>query len=74
MTDYGHDLLFGSFITPVNKPVTHAVDLALLAERAGLDLVMFQDHPYQAAFHDAWTLLSYVAARTSRFSTSAATC
>ncbi len=20
MTDYGHELLFGSFITPVNKP------------------------------------------------------
>src|SRR5262249_9702569 len=39
---------------------------ALLAERAGLDLVTFQDHPYQPAFHDTWTLLSYVAAQTSR--------
>src|SRR5262249_17293500 len=66
MTDYGQDLLFGSFITPINKPATHAVDLALLAERAGLDLVTFQDHPYQPAFHDTWTLLSYVAAQTSR--------
>jgi alkanesulfonate monooxygenase SsuD/methylene tetrahydromethanopterin reductase-like flavin-dependent oxidoreductase (luciferase family) len=66
MTDYGHDLLFGSFITPVNEPATHAVDLALVADRAGLDLVTFQDHPYQARFHDTWTLLSYVAARTTR--------
>ncbi len=66
MTDYGHDLLFGAFITPVNQPPTQAVDLAVTADRAGLDLVTFQDHPYQPRFHDTWTLLSYVASRTSR--------
>ena len=38
----------------------------MLSEQAGLDLVTFQDHPYQPAFLDTWTLLSYVAARTSR--------
>ena len=36
------------------------------ADRAGLDLVTFQDHPYQSAFLDTWTLLGYVAASTSR--------
>ncbi|ABG05995.1 luciferase-like protein [Rubrobacter xylanophilus DSM 9941] len=66
MTDYGHDLLFGAFITPTARPPTHAVELAEAAERAGLDLVTFQDHPYQPAFLDTWTLLSYVAARTRR--------
>lgn len=66
MTDYGHDLLFGAFITPAARPPTHAVELAKVAERAGLDLVTFQDHPYQPAFLDTWTLLSYVAARTER--------
>lgn len=66
MTDYGHDPLFGVFITPTNQPVTQAVDLAVLADRAGLDLATFQDHPYQPRFHDTWTLLSYVAARTER--------
>ncbi|ASR36763.1 5,10-methylene tetrahydromethanopterin reductase [Prauserella marina] len=66
MTDYGHDLLFGAFITPSAQPVTHAVDLAEIAERAGLDLATFQDHPYVAKFHDTLTLLSYTAARTSR--------
>jgi alkanesulfonate monooxygenase SsuD/methylene tetrahydromethanopterin reductase-like flavin-dependent oxidoreductase (luciferase family) len=65
MTDYGHDLLFGSFITPAVNPPTHAVDMAVLADRVGLDLVTFQDHPYQPAFYDTWTLLSYVAARTT---------
>jgi len=65
MTDYGHNLLFGTFITPVAQPPLHAVELAIVSEQAGLDLVTFQDHPYQPRFHDTWTLLSYVAARTT---------
>jgi alkanesulfonate monooxygenase SsuD/methylene tetrahydromethanopterin reductase-like flavin-dependent oxidoreductase (luciferase family) len=66
MTDYGHDLLFGSFITPANAAPDNVVALAQLSEAAGLDLVTFQDHPYQAAFLDTWTLMSFVAARTER--------
>lgn len=71
MNDYGHELLFGTFITPVAHPAQQAVELALAAERAGLDLATFQDHPYQPRFHDTWTLLSYVAARTQRIRLSA---
>ncbi|TKG72743.1 LLM class flavin-dependent oxidoreductase [Prauserella endophytica] len=66
MPDYGHDLLFGTFVTPSASPAHHAVDLAVAADRAGLDLVTFQDHPYQPRFHDTWTLMSYVASRTER--------
>jgi alkanesulfonate monooxygenase SsuD/methylene tetrahydromethanopterin reductase-like flavin-dependent oxidoreductase (luciferase family) len=66
VTDYGQDLLFGSFITPTNAAPDNVVALAQLSEAAGLDLVTFQDHPYQAAFLDTWTLMSYVAARTGR--------
>ncbi len=66
MTDYGHDLLFGTFITPTVQPAMHAVDLAVVADRAGLDLATFQDHPYQPALLDTWTLLSYVASRTEQ--------
>jgi alkanesulfonate monooxygenase SsuD/methylene tetrahydromethanopterin reductase-like flavin-dependent oxidoreductase (luciferase family) len=66
MPDYGHDLLFGTFITPAAHRPRHAVELALVADRAGLDLVTFQDHPYQPGFLDTWTLLTYVAARTAR--------
>lgn len=66
MTDYGHDLVFGTFITPHNQRPWEVVELAQLTERAGLDLVTFQDHPYQHAFLDTWTLLSYVAAKTER--------
>jgi alkanesulfonate monooxygenase SsuD/methylene tetrahydromethanopterin reductase-like flavin-dependent oxidoreductase (luciferase family) len=66
MTDYGQNLLFGTFITPVAQPAMHAVELAMVSDRAGLDLVTFQNHPYQLTFHDAWTLLSSVASRPSR--------
>lgn len=66
MPDYGHDLLFGTFITPVAAPARRPVELAVVADRAGLDLVTFQDHPYQPRFNDTWTLLSYVAAKTER--------
>lgn len=50
MTDSGHDLLFGAFVTPAARGAAGVVDLAVTAERAGLDLVAFQDHPYLADF------------------------
>ncbi|WP_370327508.1 LLM class flavin-dependent oxidoreductase [Euzebya sp.] len=66
MPDLGHDLQFGVFLTPVTDPPDGPVELARVADHAGLDLVAFQDHPYQPAFADTWTLLSYVAAVTHR--------
>jgi hypothetical protein len=71
MPDYGLPLLFGTFITPVNDPPDQPVDLAVLSEDLGFDLVTFQDHPYQPSFHDTWTLLTWAAARTSRIHLSA---
>jgi alkanesulfonate monooxygenase SsuD/methylene tetrahydromethanopterin reductase-like flavin-dependent oxidoreductase (luciferase family) len=66
MPDYGHELRFGAFITPLAERPQEVVSLAVLADRAGLDLVSFQDHPYLAKFLDAWTLVAWVAARTER--------
>jgi FAD/FMN-containing dehydrogenase len=66
MPDYGHELRFGSFITPVNSPASAPVELAVLSEELGLDLVTFQDHPYQPSFLDTWTLLSWAGAHTER--------
>lgn len=66
MPDYGQDLLFGTFVTPMNHPPHHAVEQAVVADRAGLDLVTYQDHPYQPRFHDTYALLGYAAARTER--------
>jgi alkanesulfonate monooxygenase SsuD/methylene tetrahydromethanopterin reductase-like flavin-dependent oxidoreductase (luciferase family)/FAD/FMN-containing dehydrogenase len=70
MTDYGHDLAFGTFITPQNSDPHAPVQLARLTEAAGLDLATFQDHPYQPTFLDTWTLLSWVAAQTERVTVS----
>lgn len=64
MTDRGHELVFGSFLTPGSAHPETVVGLARLSEQLGLDLVTFQDHPYQPALLDTWTLLSYVAAAT----------
>ncbi|MCK2220981.1 LLM class flavin-dependent oxidoreductase [Actinomadura sp. ATCC 31491] len=71
MSDYGHDLRFGSFITPTNAAPEQVLELVRVSEDAGLDLVTFQDHPYQPAFLDTWTLLTYAAARTERVHLSA---
>jgi len=66
MPDYGREPTFGAFITPSNADPARVVELSQLSEELGLDLVTFQDHPYQAAFLDTWTLMSYVAAQTIR--------
>ncbi|GAA1511657.1 hypothetical protein GCM10009827_027400 [Dactylosporangium maewongense] len=65
MTDYGHELRFGTFLPAEAATATETLRLARLTEELGLDLTSVQDHPYQARFLDAWTLLSVVAAQTS---------
>ncbi|BDZ41715.1 hypothetical protein GCM10025865_10140 [Paraoerskovia sediminicola] len=64
MPDYGHDLLFGSFLTPDASDPAAVIGLAQVADEVGLDLVTVQDHPYQARFLDAWTLLTAIATST----------
>ncbi|MDQ1564761.1 MAG: hypothetical protein QOI14_1712, partial [Actinomycetota bacterium] len=64
MPDYGLPLQFGTFVTPTNQPHLAPVAMAKLAEQLGYDLITFQDHPYQASFHDTWTLLTWIAAQT----------
>ena len=65
MTDYGHDLQFGIFPSPDVSAVHATLELAQLADVAGLDLVTIQDHPYQARHLDTSTLLTVIAARTT---------
>jgi hemerythrin-like domain-containing protein len=64
--DYGHDLHFGVFLTPTAAQADLVVTAALEADVLGLDSVSIQDHPYQPAFLDTWTLLTHIAARTER--------
>ena len=63
---YGHSLSFGTFITPQSTAPEATVALARRSEELGYDLVTFQDHPYQPAFLDTWTLIAWVAAQTER--------
>jgi alkanesulfonate monooxygenase SsuD/methylene tetrahydromethanopterin reductase-like flavin-dependent oxidoreductase (luciferase family) len=71
MTDYGHHLEFGTFITPSATDPAGIVALAKLSESLGYDLVTFQDHPYMSDRLEVWTLLSWVAAETDRIRLSA---
>jgi alkanesulfonate monooxygenase SsuD/methylene tetrahydromethanopterin reductase-like flavin-dependent oxidoreductase (luciferase family) len=64
--DYGMPVKFGYFIIPDATQPLRAVEQAIKAEEAAIDLIGIQDHPYQHRFHDTWTLLSVIAARTSR--------
>ncbi|MEV8376576.1 LLM class flavin-dependent oxidoreductase [Kribbella sp. NPDC056861] len=68
--DYGHELVFGTFLTPAVEDAERVIALAQLTEQVGLDLVTVQDHPYQPRLLDAWTLLSVIAAHTERVSVS----
>jgi alkanesulfonate monooxygenase SsuD/methylene tetrahydromethanopterin reductase-like flavin-dependent oxidoreductase (luciferase family) len=56
----------GIFAVPDAASADATIELVETADRAGIDAVGIQDHPYQRRFLDTWTLLSYLAARTER--------
>jgi alkanesulfonate monooxygenase SsuD/methylene tetrahydromethanopterin reductase-like flavin-dependent oxidoreductase (luciferase family) len=56
----------GVFVVPSAQDPELTVQQAVAADEAGLDLVAIQDHPYQRRFFDTFSLLAYIAARTSR--------
>lgn len=57
---------FGISITPTWLQREEVLRLAQVADESGLDLIGIQDHPYQWRFFDTWTLIAYLAGRTSR--------
>jgi alkanesulfonate monooxygenase SsuD/methylene tetrahydromethanopterin reductase-like flavin-dependent oxidoreductase (luciferase family) len=66
MADYGRDLEFGASVEPLADPPDWAARIAVAADRAGLDLLGIQDHPYQRRFLDTWTLISTLVPLTQR--------
>ena len=58
MGDHGRKLEFGASVEPLADPTNYVARIAKAADRAGLDLVGIQDHPYQGRFLDTWTLIS----------------
>lgn len=60
----GYAIKFGYFLIPnADLPL---LSIAQEAEHLGLDYIAVQDHPYQRRFVDTWSLLSMIAATTSR--------
>ena len=57
---------FGVFVVPDASGREAVVDQVVRADRAGLDFVGIQDHPYQRRFLETFSLLAFLAARTSR--------
>ena len=51
----------GIFVVPGGQDPAATVAQGVAADRAGLDYVAVQDHPYQRRFLDTWTYLSYLA-------------
>jgi alkanesulfonate monooxygenase SsuD/methylene tetrahydromethanopterin reductase-like flavin-dependent oxidoreductase (luciferase family) len=54
----------GAFVVP--SADEDVLEQVLAAERAGLELVGIQDHPYQRRFFDTFALFAFLAARTER--------
>ena len=66
MGDYGRPVEFGFFPVPYADRYERIVADVTYADGVGLDLVGIQDHPYQARYLETWSLISDLAARTSR--------
>jgi alkanesulfonate monooxygenase SsuD/methylene tetrahydromethanopterin reductase-like flavin-dependent oxidoreductase (luciferase family) len=66
LIDYGRDVEFGYFPAPDANDYPAIVEQARIADEAGLDLIGIQDHPYQRRFLDTFSLISDLAARTTR--------
>jgi alkanesulfonate monooxygenase SsuD/methylene tetrahydromethanopterin reductase-like flavin-dependent oxidoreductase (luciferase family) len=56
---------FGAFLIPEADDAERTVQRAVAAEALGLDLIGIQDHPYQRRFLDTFSLLAFIAARTT---------
>ena len=64
--DYGRAIEFGYSIIPLASEYPSLAGTARVADELGFDLLGIQDHPYQWRFLDTWTLISVLAAQTSR--------
>lgn len=63
--DYGRPLEFGISLAPVAADSMMILEAARVAD-ISLDMIGFQDHPYQRRFLDTSALITRVAAETSR--------
>lgn len=64
--DYRQPVRFGVFVTPDATQPSRTLELAVVADELGFDLIGVQDHPYQRRFLDTWTLITAIAMRTKK--------
>jgi alkanesulfonate monooxygenase SsuD/methylene tetrahydromethanopterin reductase-like flavin-dependent oxidoreductase (luciferase family) len=58
--------LFGISVAPTARDAARIIALARLADVSKLDLIGIQDHPYNPAFLDTWTLLAMLGGMTTQ--------
>jgi alkanesulfonate monooxygenase SsuD/methylene tetrahydromethanopterin reductase-like flavin-dependent oxidoreductase (luciferase family) len=66
MSDYLQDVRFGANVDPTANDPSWPLRLTHAIERAGLEYIGIQDHPYNAKFLDTWSLIATLLQATER--------
>ena len=66
MSDFHQDVRFGANVDPTANDPSWPLRLTHAIERAGLEYVGIQDHPYNADFLETWTLIAMLLQATER--------
>ncbi len=66
MSDYLQDVHFGANVDPTANDPSWPLRLTLTIERAGLEYIGIQDHPYNSGFLETWTLIAILLQATER--------
>jgi alkanesulfonate monooxygenase SsuD/methylene tetrahydromethanopterin reductase-like flavin-dependent oxidoreductase (luciferase family) len=66
MNDYQQDVRFGANVDPTANDPSWPLRLAYAIERAGLEYIGIQDHPYNSRFLETWTLIATLLQATER--------
>ena len=66
MSDLHQTVRFGANVDPTANDPSWPLQLTRAIERAGLELIGIQDHPYNADFLDTWTLIATLLQATER--------
>ncbi len=66
MSDYQQDVRFGANVDPTANDPSWPLRLTHAIERAGLEYIGIQDHPYNSGFLETWTLISTLLQATER--------
>src|SRR2546421_10012755 len=66
MNDYQQEVRFGANVDPTANDPSWPLRLTHAIERAGLEYIGIQDHPYNSGFLETWTLIATLLQATER--------